>query len=102
MNLIEGFVKDEIFVDFGSDITFGSEQQNVDFPSRFPTVEFQLMATYGLSQISDRIRKESIKGKSQKTLKSYEIFKIAETTAPVSVFAIFKVPPCLRQRRSQI
>ena len=59
MNLIEGFVKDEIFVDFGSDITFGSEQQNVDFPSRFPTVEFQLMATYGLSQIADRIRKDA-------------------------------------------
>ena len=51
MTLIEGFVKDEIFVDFGSDILYGSDQQNVNYPSRFPTVGFQLMATYGLSQI---------------------------------------------------
>lgn len=59
MNLIEGFVKDAVFVDFGSEIMYGSDQQNVNFPSRFPTVEFQLMATYGLSQIADRIRKDA-------------------------------------------
>ena len=57
MNLIEGFVRDEIFVDFGSEIMYGSYQQNVSYPSRFPTVGFQLMATYGLSQIADRMRK---------------------------------------------
>ena len=39
MNLIEGFVRDEIFVDFGSEIMYGSYQQNVNYPSRFPTVE---------------------------------------------------------------
>ena len=59
MNLIEGFVRDEIFVDFGSEIIYGSDQQNVNYPSRFPTVGFQLMATYGLSQIADRIRKDA-------------------------------------------
>ena len=59
MNLIEGFVRDEIFVDFGSEIMYGSYQQNVSYPSRFPTVEFQLIATFGLSQIADRIRKDA-------------------------------------------
>ena len=59
MNLIEGFVRDEIFVDFGSEIMYGSDQQFVNYPSRFPTVGFQLMATYGLSQIADRIRKDA-------------------------------------------
>ena len=59
MTLIEGFVRDEIFVDFGSEIMYGSDQQNVNYPSRFPTVEFQLIATFGLSQIADRIRKDA-------------------------------------------
>ena len=31
----------------------------VDYPCRFATVEFQLMATSGLSQIADRIRKDA-------------------------------------------
>lgn len=58
MNLIEGFVRDEIFIDFGADVLYGSDQCNVSFPCRFPTVTFQLMATSGLSQIADRIRKD--------------------------------------------
>ena len=58
MNLIEGFVRDEIFIDFGADVLYGSDQCNVSFPCRFPTVTFQLMATNGLSQIADRIRKD--------------------------------------------
>ena len=58
MTLLEGFVKDEVFIDFGADVLYGSDQCNVSFPCRFPTVEFQLMATNGLSQIADRIRKD--------------------------------------------
>ena len=58
MNLIEGFVRDEIFIDFGADVLYGSDQCNVSFPCRFPTVTFQLMATSGLSRIADRIRKD--------------------------------------------
>jgi hypothetical protein len=58
MTLTEGFVKDEVFIDFGAEIMFGSDQCYVDYPCRFPTVEFQLMATNGLSQIADRIRKD--------------------------------------------
>ena len=55
MTLTEGFVKDEIFIDFGSEIMFGDDQCYLDYPCRFPTVGFQLMATNGLVQIADRI-----------------------------------------------
>jgi len=59
MNLLEGFVKDEIFIDFGSEIMYGDDQCYIDYPCRFPTVGFQLMATNGLTQIADRIRKDA-------------------------------------------
>ena len=59
MTLIEGFVRDEIFIDFGSEIMYGDDQCYLDYPCRFPTVEFQLMATNGLVQIADRIRKDA-------------------------------------------
>ena len=58
MTLLEGFVKDEIFIDFVADVLYGSDQCYVNYPCRFPTVGFQLMATNGLSQIADRIRKD--------------------------------------------
>ena len=58
MNLLEAFIRDEIFIDFGADVLYGSDQCNVSYPTRFPTVTFQLMATNGLSQIADRIRKD--------------------------------------------
>ena len=58
MNMLEAFIRDEIFIDFGADVLYGSDQCNVSFPCRFPTVTFQLMATNGLSQIADRIRKD--------------------------------------------
>ena len=59
MNLIEGFLKDNLFIDFGSEIFYGSDQMNVSCPVRFATVSFQLMSTCGLSQIADRIRKDA-------------------------------------------
>ena len=58
MTLTEGFVRDEIFIDFGSEIMYGDDQCYIDYPCRFPTVGFQLMATNGLSRIADRIRKD--------------------------------------------
>ena len=58
MNLIEAFLKDNLFIDFGAEIMYGEDQCGVAFPCRFPTVGFQLMATSGLSQIADRIRKD--------------------------------------------
>ena len=59
MTLTEGFVKDEIFIDFGSEIMYGDDQCYIDYPCRFPTVGFQLMTTNGLVQIADRIRKDA-------------------------------------------
>ena len=58
MTLIEGFVKDELFIDFGAEVMYGDDQTYIDYPCRFPTVGFQLMATNGLVQIADRIRKD--------------------------------------------
>lgn len=58
MYLLEAFMKDEVFVDFGSEVMYGSDQAFVTYPVRFATVEFQLMATNGLTQIADRIRKD--------------------------------------------
>ena len=58
MTLCEGFVRDEVFIDFGTEPAFGEDQCCVGYPCRFPTVGFQLMATNGLSRIADRIRKE--------------------------------------------
>lgn len=59
MTLTEGFMKDEVFVDFGAEIMYGDDQVYVDYPCRFATVQFQLMATNGLTQIADRIRKDA-------------------------------------------
>ena len=53
MTLTEGFIRDGIFIDFGSEIMYGDDQCYLDYPCRFPTVGFQLMATNGLVQIAD-------------------------------------------------
>ena len=58
MSLIESFLKDEMFIDFGAEVMYGHDQMFLDYPHRFATVGFQLMATSGLAQIADRIRKE--------------------------------------------
>ena len=59
MSLIERFLKDELFIDFGSEVIYGSDQMFISHPLRFATVSFQLMATNGLTQIADRIRKDA-------------------------------------------
>ena len=58
MTLLEGFVRDQIYIDFGAEILFGEDQCCLDQPCRFPTLGFQLMVTEGLVQIADRIRKD--------------------------------------------
>lgn len=58
MSLTESFLKDELYIDFGSEIMYGDDQMYLDYPCRFATVGFQLMATAGLSRIADRIRKD--------------------------------------------
>ena len=58
MTLLEGFLKDNLLVDFGSEVRYGSDQVFQDHPCRFATAGFELMATSGLEQIADRIRKD--------------------------------------------
>lgn len=56
MTLLEGILKDNIFVDFGSEIRYGSDQVCLAYPKCFATVSIQLMATPLLEEIADRIR----------------------------------------------
>ena len=59
MSLIESFLKDNLFIDFGAEIIYGEDQMYLAYPCRFATVGFQLMDTAALSQIADRIRKDA-------------------------------------------
>ena len=59
MTLIEGFAKNEIYMDFSTDVRYGSEQVYMDYPCRFATVGFQLMPTAALYRLADRIRKDA-------------------------------------------
>ena len=59
MTLIDGFVRDNVYIDFGSEIVYGNDQANIDYPSRFPTVCFQLIATDALCKIADHIRMDA-------------------------------------------
>ena len=56
MTLTEGFVKDSLYIDFGTEVMYGSDQVYVDYSCRFATVTFELMATEALVKIADRIR----------------------------------------------
>ena len=58
MNLLEGFLRDNLFIDFGSEVMLDYDQINVSGPERFATVGFMLVSTSGLSQIVDRVRKD--------------------------------------------
>lgn len=56
--MFDEILKDNVFIDFGLDPVYGSDQMDVDYPCRFATVQFQLMNTSLLSTIADRIRKD--------------------------------------------
>ena len=46
MTLTEGFLRDELYIDFWQGKSCnGDDQCYLDYPCRFPTVGFQLMAT---------------------------------------------------------
>ena len=59
MGMFERIVEDNIFIDFGSEIIYGSDQMYVSHPERFATVNFQLMGTSLLTGMADRIRKDA-------------------------------------------
>ena len=56
MGLLEAVVRDNVFIDFGSEIQYGSDQVYDSYPCRFATVGFQLMPSTLLGQTADRIR----------------------------------------------
>lgn len=58
MTLTENFIRDAIQLDSGVEVMYGSDQIYDTYPCRFPTVEFQLMATDALVEVADRIRME--------------------------------------------
>ena len=58
MTLTEKFITDAIQLDSGAEIMYGSDQIYDIYPCRFPTVEFQLVATDALVEVADRIRME--------------------------------------------
>lgn len=58
MTLLEGTLKDYVFIDPEQDPMFGSDQIDVDYPCRFGTVMFLLTSTSFLSTLADRIRKD--------------------------------------------
>ena len=58
MTLMEAFARDEIFIDFGYEPLFGTDQVYVGHPCRFATVTFKLIGSSGLIKIADRIRKD--------------------------------------------
>ena len=58
MTLTEWFVQDSVFVDFGEEMIYGSDQVYVDYPRQYPTVVIPLYATEGLVRIADRLRKD--------------------------------------------
>ena len=58
MTLIESVLKDHVFIDFGAEILYGDDQMYLDYPCRFATVGFELIATDLLITIADRIRKD--------------------------------------------
>lgn len=58
MTLTENFIRDAIQLDSNAEVIYGSDEIFDTYPCRFPTVEFQLMATDALVEIADRIRME--------------------------------------------
>ena len=58
MTMFERIIREHIFIDFGSEITYDSDQICLNRPVRFATVGFQLIDTALLSELVDRIRKD--------------------------------------------
>lgn len=58
MTLTENFICNTIQLDSGAEVIYGSDEIFDTYPCRFPTIEFQIMATDALVEIADRIRIE--------------------------------------------
>ena len=58
MNLTEAFARNNIFIERDSEPMYGYGEVYNCCPIRVPTVTFELVATNGLVELADRIRKE--------------------------------------------
>ena len=58
MTLLEGILKDSLYIDFGADYLYSSEEMYNCVPVRYATVNFQLYETATLDTLVDRIRKD--------------------------------------------
>lgn len=56
MGMLDRVLKEHIFIDFGVEPSYGSDQMDVDHPHRFATVTFELMGSALLEEMADRIR----------------------------------------------
>lgn len=54
--MTEQFLRKAIFIDFGAEIIYGSDEFFDTYPCRFPTVEFMLSSTDALVEVADMIR----------------------------------------------
>ena len=59
MTLLDNLLENAIYVDFGEEIIYDSDQAYVDYPVRFATVQITLMQTVALTAIVDRMRHEA-------------------------------------------
>ena len=59
MGMLEHILREQIFIDFGVDPSYGSDQMDVDYPRRFATVTFELMPSALLEEMADRIRSKN-------------------------------------------
>ena len=58
MYLLEGILKNSLFIDFGTEYSYGREEMYNCVPMQFATVIFQLFETATLDALVDRIRKD--------------------------------------------
>ena len=56
MSMFEKVARECIFIDFGAELHYGSDQMDLNYPVRFATVTFQLMGNGFLTELVDRMR----------------------------------------------
>ena len=50
-------LKEAIWIDVYAEYLLGDDQACLDYPTRFPTVEFELVSTLALTRVADQMRK---------------------------------------------
>lgn len=58
MDLHERVLREAIYIDFGAEILYDSDEVDLYYPARFATVGFELLETASLREVADEIRRE--------------------------------------------